>query len=354
MIVRVVGQNGGGSRVYVHQLNRGLINKGEDVVTYYKDFKPGDPITDSDLTKVKTVYGLNPLYLFFFLVKNRNKIRYVHSHLRNATVIVYVLCLILGLMHVITVHGPIVYGKKSLKDTIIIYLFGKALQHCKLALFISKFTRKNTLDICSVGVRDCFKVVYNGSDKVLSTLKNSEDVFKIVVVGELTERKRPLEIISLGKILKSRLVNHQTIEINIFGEGYLKKELEDRVNLEDLADLIKIRGNVYNVSDIYSGANLHLIFSYDEGFGRVITEAMSCGIPTIAFNSGAFPEIIEAGKTGFLFDSNEECSNLIMSIINKDKGFVFNSEVIKNVFDSKFSSETFERKTLDYLSENKL
>ena len=43
-----------------------------------------------------------------------------------------------------------------------------------------------------------------------------------------------------------------------------------------------------------------------EPFGLVGIEAMACGTPMLGARKGAFPEIVEDGKTGFLFDSIDE------------------------------------------------
>lgn len=39
---------------------------------------------------------------------------------------------------------------------------------------------------------------------------------------------------------------------------------------------------------------------FDEPFGLVTIEALACGTPAIGLNSGALPEVIENGRTGFL------------------------------------------------------
>jgi glycosyltransferase involved in cell wall biosynthesis len=37
-----------------------------------------------------------------------------------------------------------------------------------------------------------------------------------------------------------------------------------------------------------------------EGFGLAIAEAMACGLPVVASNCSAIPELIDEGKGGFL------------------------------------------------------
>jgi glycosyltransferase involved in cell wall biosynthesis len=50
---------------------------------------------------------------------------------------------------------------------------------------------------------------------------------------------------------------------------------------------------------------------WDEPFGLVMTEAMACGTPVIAFRRGAAPELVLDGVTGFLVDDTDEMTAAI-------------------------------------------
>ncbi len=49
-----------------------------------------------------------------------------------------------------------------------------------------------------------------------------------------------------------------------------------------------------------------LPMSYEESFGLVLIESMSCGTPVVAFALGSIPEIIEDGKTGFIVNPSQK------------------------------------------------
>lgn len=58
---------------------------------------------------------------------------------------------------------------------------------------------------------------------------------------------------------------------------------------------------------------------WEEPFGLVMIEAMSCGTPVIAYPHGAVPEVIEDGKNGFLVQSVDEMVEKIKAIDQIDR-----------------------------------
>lgn len=61
-------------------------------------------------------------------------------------------------------------------------------------------------------------------------------------------------------------------------------------------------------------AFLFPIFKRQEPFGLVVIEAMACGVPVIAADSGSMSELIQDKKTGFLVNSKEEAIHALRKI----------------------------------------
>jgi glycosyltransferase involved in cell wall biosynthesis len=66
----------------------------------------------------------------------------------------------------------------------------------------------------------------------------------------------------------------------------------------------------------------------------VALEALACGTPVIAFPSGALPEIIENGKTGFIVRNTEEMASAMLRTEE------INSQLCRNAILERFSLET--------------
>jgi Glycosyltransferase len=79
-------------------------------------------------------------------------------------------------------------------------------------------------------------------------------------------------------------------------------ELKARVNAAGLAERIRFVGEHTNINDWYRALDLFIAPQRWEGFGLTPLEAMATGVPVIATNVGAFPELIATGleETGVI------------------------------------------------------
>jgi glycosyltransferase involved in cell wall biosynthesis len=59
--------------------------------------------------------------------------------------------------------------------------------------------------------------------------------------------------------------------------------------------------------------------NWPEPFGLTVIEAMACGTPTIAFNRGSMPEIIENGINGFIVQNAEEAVGALGRLADFDR-----------------------------------
>lgn len=97
-------------------------------------------------------------------------------------------------------------------------------------------------------------------------------------------------------ILKEQISNPQEIELVILGESdeSINQTLPFKTHaLGRIADVEKI-------ALIYSAADVFTIPSIQENLPNTIMEAMACGTPSVGFEVGGIPEMIEHKQTGFL------------------------------------------------------
>ncbi len=90
----------------------------------------------------------------------------------------------------------------------------------------------------------------------------------------------------------------------IAGGGPLRADLERRARELGLGSRVVFTGYVSEAEkvDHFNLADVFVFPSAMEGFGLAVGEAMSCGLPVIASDRGAIPEILVDGEGGFLVD----------------------------------------------------
>lgn len=123
---------------------------------------------------------------------------------------------------------------------------------------------------------------------------------RIISVGRLSKEKGYMDLLKIYKHIKKE---YPSWKLDIIGSGpeeeLLKKYIHSN-NLESHVTLHGFRERDY-IFDLLSKSSIYLMTSYTESFGIVLIEAMSVGLPCIAFSSAeGANEIIESGYNGYL------------------------------------------------------
>jgi len=134
--------------------------------------------------------------------------------------------------------------------------------------------------------------------------KLEADRLKILLAGSKAEGKGQEDAIRASQILKSKGCSFELILLGAALDAYgiYLKTLAKRLGLDDC---VKFIGYTPNPFDYFAEADVVLMCSRSEAFGRVTVEAMKLGRPVIGANRACTLELIRDGYNGLLY----ECGN---------------------------------------------
>lgn len=109
--------------------------------------------------------------------------------------------------------------------------------------------------------------------------------------------------------------------LSIWGSGQDHTLLQNMIDQYNLSNRIKINAPVNNISQQMLKSSIFVFPSRYEGFGLVLTEAMECGLPCVAFDCECGPrEIIDDNRNGLLVKVGdvESLSSALSSLMGND------------------------------------
>jgi glycosyltransferase involved in cell wall biosynthesis len=129
-----------------------------------------------------------------------------------------------------------------------------------------------------------------------STCKNKQAIF----VARMSEQKGYEFLINAWEIVFAK---HPDWILNIYGDGEEKETIQRLIYQKGLNSVINLKGTTTNIQEKYLESSICILSSRFEGFGMVLLEAMTCGVPCVAFNCPYGPaDIIKDGEDGFLVE----------------------------------------------------
>jgi len=130
----------------------------------------------------------------------------------------------------------------------------------------------------------------------------------LIAVGRLVKQKRLDRFISILACLRTEY--RLDVKGLIVGPGCqnedLRPELEHQARGLGLPpDIVEFRGGVSDTRLAYREAAVCVLTSDHEGTPNVLLEAMASGLPVVAARVGGVPDIVQHGRTGFLFEPGD-------------------------------------------------
>lgn len=137
--------------------------------------------------------------------------------------------------------------------------------------------------------------------KNYSEVKNK----RVIAVGRLDYQKGFDRLIQAWKLVQ-RTGRFSDWKLDIFGQGEWREMLQQMIDKQGLQNTVKINPPTNAILNEYVHSSLLVMSSNYEGFGMVLVEAMSCGVPVISFDCKCGPkDIIQTGINGLLVPNGD-------------------------------------------------
>ena len=130
-----------------------------------------------------------------------------------------------------------------------------------------------------------------------SEIYSSCEAKRVIFVGRMDPQKGYQYLDAIWRIVEERYPDWR---LDIYGEG---ADLKENIGLIPKGKNVYPHGQTLDILDKYKESSILVLTSVYEPFGLVMPEAMSCGIPVVAFDCPYGPsEIITDGIDGFLIN----------------------------------------------------
>lgn len=141
-------------------------------------------------------------------------------------------------------------------------------------------------------------VIYNPND-IFPDLVSDCTSSKIVAAGRFVNQKGFDLLLDAWKIVSEK---HPDWSLSIYGPGS-KNSFLDQIKRNGIENSCFLHEAVKDLSPKFVESSIFAFSSRYEGFGMVITEAMACGLPPVAFACPCGPkDIIDNYKNGILVE----------------------------------------------------
>ncbi len=290
--------------------------------------------------------SINPLNDFLTLLEiiriiRNYKPQIVHTHASKAGTLGRLAAWLCGVPVIVhTFHGHVFHSYfSSLKTNIFKQIEQFLARRSHAIIVISHGQKKELCEIHKIVPEHKAHVIplgfdlsrfYHISEEQRKTFRShyhiAENEVLIVIVGRLAPVKNHNMFLRVAKLVKEEL--HSSIcRFMIVGDGETRKECLSKTaklnllvstpeNPNRRADVI-FTSWIREVENVYAGADISVLTSFNEGTPVSIIESLASGVPVVTTNVGGISDIITNGHEGFLteVDNDREFADKLIELI---------------------------------------
>ncbi|GAB3033706.1 glycosyl hydrolase [Nocardioides flavus (ex Wang et al. 2016)] len=314
---------GGGSERYVEAMARGLVERGARATIFCAahDSAPADEVVDGvrfvrrgDHLAIYLIGALRLLLRRFgkvdLVVDVQNGLPFFTRFATRAPVVVLV-------HHVHREQWPVVFpGLLGRVGWWIERVVAPRVYRRSQYVAVSRATRT---ELIALGIdRGRIAVVHNGTAPPPLTEATRSPAPTLCVLGRLVPHKQVEH--AIDAIIAVR-AEHPGASLVVVGNGWWEESLRAYVAERGAGDAVTFTGHVSEQEkhEILARSWLMVLPSLKEGWGIVIGEAGSHGVPTVAYASaGGTRESIADGTSGLLVDTPDELVETVRRLVADD------------------------------------
>jgi len=158
--------------------------------------------------------------------------------------------------------------------------------------------------------------VIDKKPRSVSKLENNT----LIAIGRLVEEKGFSDLISVVDLVRQHISD---VKLHLIGDGYLLDTLKQKVKELKLENNVILHGYLdkKEIEKHMLDSSIYVMTSLTESFGLVLVEAMSYGLPCVAYSSAAGACELINDKNGILVDGRDryEMARNIIDLLNNKK-----------------------------------
>ncbi|MBT8394884.1 MAG: glycosyltransferase family 4 protein [Bacteroidia bacterium] len=189
-------------------------------------------------------------------------------------------------------------------------------------------------------IRPFFTASYHENEIEKLKHRNFEEELSFIFVGALVKGKRPILTVKIVEALNEEGVKSR---LDLYGDGLMRPELENYIDIKGLKDKIRIHGNISQerLKIVFKLADFLILPSKSEGWPKAVAEAMFFGVIPITTQVSCLNYMLDEGRRGILIDGElDRAVRKIKESIKKDS--LLSMSVASQQWSQKITLEKFE------------